>query len=314
MLGFLDLVQKRIDEASRAAELVEKPLAVAERLARLAYIGGRMVHMMWRPIFAAPWNAGLVKAERSLTYLKISFTHLRAVRSALGGTVNDLVLAILVEAAARYLAYHQSDTRDAPLRIGCPVSVRSRTEDGTLGNRVSMMFVECQSTPMAIEERLAAIIRQTTARKDSGEAAALKLLVEASDWIPPVLLGLGSTAFTNTLDAAVRLGEALPAISRALKVPPSINFIATNVPGAQIPMYLAGRRMTLMVGCVPLAANIGYSVAIVTYNQELVFGLMAEPNLMPDVYRMREFANEVFHQLMAAARRTTGAQPSLGQA
>jgi len=64
-------------------------------------------------------------------------------------------------------------------------------------------------------------------------------------------------------------------------LPPGINFIATNVPGAQIPMYLAGRRMTSMIGCVPLAANIGYSVAIVTYNQEVVFGLMAEPNLMP---------------------------------
>jgi diacylglycerol O-acyltransferase / wax synthase len=311
MLGILDIAQKRIDEARRAAELVEKPLAAAEQLARIAYIAGRMVQMLWRPLTAAPWNARLINAERSLSYLKLSFNHLRAVRNAFGGTVNDTVLAILSEAAARYLAYHRCDTRGAPLRIGCPVSVRRQGERGTLGNRVSMMFVECRSTPMAVEERLAAVIRETTGLKSAGEAVALELLVEASDWIPPALLGLGSILTTGAVDLAVRLGEAIPGISRRFTLPPpGINFIATNVPGAQIPMYLAGRRMTSMIGCVPLAANIGYSVAIVTYNQEVVFGLMAEPNLMPDVDRMRDYAAEVSAELIAAAQRSVSPGPA----
>jgi len=303
MFGILDIVQNRIDEARRAAAFVEQPFAAAERLARIAYIAGRMVQMLWRPIVATPWNARLVSVERSLCYLKLSFNHLRAVRNALGGTVNDTVLAILSEAAARYLAYHRVDTRDAPLRIGCPVSVRREGDRRALGNRVSMMFVECRSTPMEVRERLAVVIRQTTRLKGTGEAAALELLVEASDWIPPALLGLGSMLTTGSLDAAARMSEAIPGISRMFTLPPpGINFIATNVPGAQIPMYLAGRRMTSMIGCVPLAANIGYSVAIVTYNQEVVFGLMAEPNLMPDVDRMRAYAAEVFEELMAAAK------------
>src|SRR5712692_3202560 len=119
------VVQNRIDEARRAAAFVEQPFAAAERLARIAYIAGRMVQMLWRPIVATPWNARLVSVERSLCYLKLSFNHLRAVRNALGGTVNDTVLAILSEAAARYLAYHRVDTRDAPLRIEGPVNVRS---------------------------------------------------------------------------------------------------------------------------------------------------------------------------------------------
>jgi diacylglycerol O-acyltransferase / wax synthase len=302
MLGILDIVQKRIDEGRRAAEFVEKPFAAAERLARIGYITGRMLQMLWRPIAAAQWNARLVNAERSLSYLKISFNHLRVVRNTLGGTLNDTVLAILSEAAARYLAYHRCDLRDAPLRIGCPVSVRSQGEHGTLGNRVSMMFVECPSAPMRAEERLEAVIRETSSRKSTGEAGALELLMEVGDWISPALVGLGSTLITGALDAAVRLGEALPGISRMFTLPPpGINFIVTNVPGAQIPMYLAGRRMTSMIGCVPLAVNIGYSVAIVTYNQEVVFGLMAEPSLMPDLERMRNYAAEVFDELEAAA-------------
>jgi hypothetical protein len=264
-LGILDIVQNRLEEARRAAKFAEEPFAAAERLARTAYIAGRMVQMLWRPIAAAPWNGRLVNAERSLSYLKLSFNHLRAVRNTLGGTVNDTVLAILSEAGARYLAYRRFDTRGAPLRIGCPVSVRRQGERGALGNRVSMMFVECSSAPMAAEQRLAAVIRETTGLKNTGEAAALELLVEASDWIPPALLGLGSILTTGAIDAIVRLGEVLPGVSRMFTLPPlGINFIATNVPGAQIPMYLAGRRMTSMIGCVPLAANIGYSVAIVT--------------------------------------------------
>ena len=152
------------------------------------------------------------------------------------------------------------------------------------------------------------MIRATTGLKNTGEAAALELLVEAGDWIPPALLGLGSILTTGAVDAAVRLGQALPGISRMFALPPlGINFIATNVPGAQIPMYLAGRRMTSMIGCVPLAANIGYSVAIVTYNQEVVFGLMAEPTLMPDLDRMRAYAAEVFEELMSAAKTSAGA-------
>jgi diacylglycerol O-acyltransferase len=310
LLGFLDIVQNRVTEAQRLARLLERPDAAAKRLARVAYIAGRLAQMAWRPIVAAPWNARLVTAERSLTYLKLPFDRLRAIRNALGGTVNDAVLTILGEAAVRYLAYHGVDTGGAPLRIGCPVSVRRQRDRGSLGNRVSMMFVECPAASMRAEERLAAIIRTTSALKTTGEAAAVELLVEASEWLPPALLGLGSILTTSAADALVWLNEAVPVASRIFALPPpGINFIATNVPGAQIPMYLAGRRMTSMIGCVPLAANIGYSVAIVTYNGQLVFGLLAEPKLMPDVDRMRDYAAEVSEELIAAAaKKSAGAE------
>jgi WS/DGAT/MGAT family acyltransferase len=309
VLGVLDLIQGRLSDARRAAGLIEQPIAAAERLARTINIAGRIIQMLWQPIVSAPWNVRLVSAERSLSYLKVSFSHLRAIRNLLGGTANDVVIAILSEAAARYLAHHRVMTNGAPLRIGCPVSVRREDEHGALGNRVSMMFVECPSTPMAVEQRLASVARETSKSKGAGEAGALDLLVEAGDWLPPAVIGAASVLTTGALDAAVRLTEAMPGISRMFTLPaPGINFIATNVPGAQVPLYLAGRRMSAMIGCVPLAANLGYSVAIVAYNQELVFGLMAEPSLMPDIQRMRSYAAEVFEELMTAAtkERSTG--------
>jgi hypothetical protein len=74
-------------------------------------------------------------------------------------------------------------------------------------------------------------------------------------------------------------------------------------------MYLAGRRMTDMVGCVPLGANLGYNVAIVSYNQNLIFAIMADPRLMPDADLMRSLAADTFEQLRAAALKRTSAAP-----
>src|SRR5438270_8561714 len=162
-----------------------------------------------------------------------------------------------------------------------------------------MMSVECQSRPMEVSQRLAAVIAETTKIKDAGEAGELQLLLQTSEWVPPLIVGLASVLATGANDAAVRLSEAIPAIPRMFKLPPpGINFLVTNVPGAQLPLYLAGRRLIGMVGCVPLAANLGYSVAIVSYNHELAFGFMAEPNAMPDVHRMRDFAAEVFDEMI----------------
>jgi hypothetical protein len=74
-------------------------------------------------------------------------------------------------------------------------------------------------------------------------------------------------------------------------------------------MYLAGRRMTDMVGCVPLGANLSYNVAIVSYNQNVIFAMMAEPRLMPDVDLMRSLAADTFEELRAAALKRMSAEP-----
>ncbi len=301
--ALIDLVQNRLNDARKVAEMIEAPRTVVEQAATLAGCAGKMARMMGRQIVAAPWNAGLVTPARSLAWLTVSFGEVRAIRNALGGTVNDLVLAILSEAAARYMKHHEVRTNHAPLRIGCPVNVRRGGESGALGNRVSMMFPELPSAPMEVVARLGAVMRETERIKAGNEPQALELMLAGSDLIAPTVMGLGSVIGTNAIDLASRLGGLVPELTRMLTLPPpGINFIATNVPGAQVPLYLAGRKMIEMVGLVPLGANLGYNVAIVSYNQTLVFGMIAEPRLMPDVDLMQAFATEVFIELMAEAR------------
>lgn len=311
--ALIDLVQNRLNDARKLAELIEAPRTVAEQAAAVAGFAGKMARMMGRQIVAAPWNAGLVTPTRSLAWLTVSFTDLRSIRNALGGTVNDAVLAILSEAAARYLKHHEVRTNHAPLRIGCPVNVRRGVESGTLGNRVSMMFPELPSEPMEVVARVQAVIRETERIKAGNESQALELMLSGSDLISPTMMGLSSLIGTKAIDLASRLSGLAPGLTQMLTLPPpGINFIATNVPGAQVPLYLAGRKMTEMVGLVPLSANLGYNVAILSYNQMLIFGMMAEPRLMPDVDLMQAFAAEVFIELMGAAKHA--AEARAGQA
>jgi len=296
------LVQSRLDEVREAGRLLSAPADLAERSAAMAGAAAQMFQMMSRPIVAAPWNLGLVSPARSLAWLRVSFGDLRAIRSALGGTVNDVVLTILSEGAARYLKHHDVATNGLPLRIGCPVNVRRESETRSMGNRVSMMFPELAATPMDPIERYRSVVHETERIKAAREPQGMDLLTATADSVSPGLQDLNSRMTNMALEAATRLSEFSGGMARMLAGPPmGVNFIATNVPGAQVPMYLAGRKMLDFIGLVPLAGTFGYGVAIMSYNQSLFFGTVAEPRLMPDVEFMKSCIADAFEELKAAA-------------
>jgi hypothetical protein len=125
------------------------------------------------------------------------------------------------------------------------------------------------------------------------------------DSIPPELMGLMSRAATSALDAGSKFASvagwkpapgafALPAVG--------INFIATNVPGVQVAQYLNGHTCLDMVPLVPLGATLGYGVAILSYNRNMNFGMIAEPRVMPDIDRMKSYVDEALEELRARAK------------
>ncbi len=106
---------------------------------------------------------------------------------------------------------------------------------------------------------------------------------------------------TSAIEGAGLLSARAPRLARlAQMIGTGINFVATNVPGSPVPVYLAGHRMAETVGMIPLTATLGYGVAILSYNRNLYLGLMAEPNLMPDVGFMKSRITETLHELIAA--------------
>ncbi len=300
-----DLFQVQLDAARDRQELFRHPNLVADRTELFATAGRVMMEMATRPIVAAPWNRPPVTFQRRFTWLKMPFGEVRGIRGVLGGTVNDVVLTILSEGAARYLRDHGVAVRGQSMRIGCPVSVRRESESGALGNRVSMMFPMAPAEPMDPVERLQAVRKETERIKAAREPQALESLMDASTLMPPSLVAMTSAAGLASSDMAANWAALAPPPLMApspFQLPGfGINFVATNVPGVQVPQYLAGRRMTDSIGLMLLGGNMGYGVAIGSYNQEIFLGLMSEPRVMPDVELMREHVLAAYEELKAAA-------------
>ena len=251
-----------------------------------------------QPHHGAPaWSS----QERTLAWLRTSFADIRAIRSAFGGTINDVVLTMLSEGAARYLRDHRVQP-GAPFRIGCPVSVRREDESGSLGNRVSMMFPELPAEPMDPVARLKLVTAETQRIKEAAEPQALERLMSIGlSASPPALVAMLAGIATTAMDAAVSFQRIFPSWVRRAAQPLGISFIATNVPGSQVPLYLAGHRMVDYLGLLPLGGNLGFGVPIISYNQNLYFTMMAAPNLMPDPDRMKSLVEQVFEELKRAA-------------
>jgi WS/DGAT/MGAT family acyltransferase len=270
--------------------LIGKALDIASRFVR-------------RPAITAPFNAGLVGPKRRIAWTKKSFADIREIRRHLGGTINDVVLAVVTEAVARYLVLHRERVEGEYLRVMCPVNVRTEDQKGALGNQVSAIFPMLPAWPMRPEERLAKVIEEMERIKTGEEAQALTLLRERLPALPPV--GLAFTQVIGTPLDPTRLAARfpLPVLTHTRIRPPNygINFVCTNVPGVQVPQYMCGHEVTDTIGLLVLTGNVGFSVTILSYNKQLFFNFICEPRLLPDLERIVEGADAVFGELLAAA-------------
>jgi hypothetical protein len=221
-------------------------------------------------------------------------------RAVLGGTVNDVALSIIVEGAARYLREHGVRTAGQQLRIMCPVNVR-REEDTGFGNRVSAMFPTLPAWPMGALARLESTRTIMERLKTDRVAQALELLIETSPPVPPtlmapaILMAGAPSALTADLQGGL---PGLPPLAHF-----GYNFVVTNVPGVQVPLYIAGTRIEDQTGLMMMGGNVGYAVCIQTYNQKLYFSMTAEPALMPDIDQMKAAVGEVYDEMKQAADR-----------
>ncbi len=215
----------------------------------------------------------------------------KTIRAALGGTVNDVVLAAIT-GGFRDLLMARGESTDRVVRSLVPVSVRASGEHGQYNNRVSAMFADL---PVAIEDpvrRLAAVTSQMQHLKASHEAVTADVLVGLSGFAPALLLSV--------------------ALRTATRVPQrNVNTVTTNVPGPQHPLYAAGRRMLECFPYVPLAGHVRVGVAIFSYDGALGFGVTGEYDTAPDIGVLCRGIERSMAELLAAA----GTAPSVaGQA
>ncbi|MBV8770869.1 MAG: wax ester/triacylglycerol synthase family O-acyltransferase, partial [Deltaproteobacteria bacterium] len=290
-----DLIVQQVDSAAHTAlDFMRDPIGGIRQAQQLADSMRVLNESMQRTAIATPWN-NLVTQDRRVAWVKFPFDDFRAMRRAFGGTINDLVLTLVSEAAARYLK-HRGWPTDGYLRIGCPVNVRRAGEQITLENRVSIMMPMMPARPMDVVERLQVVVAETKRQKDAGLPYVIDQITSMTS-MPPALTAIIGRAAAQQLETAAQFVKAInwtPSASGPYLPVTGINFMATNVPGPQTPWFFAGYEVTEMVGVIPLAGNLGLGVVVTSYNQQLFISLTAEPRLLPDVDRLRDFIQDAF--------------------
>jgi len=277
----LDTLSQRIDRIADIQRSIGDSLTVgSERGRAIVRALENSRPYVTVPVAKAPFNKPLQKA-RSAAVSEFSFAEIRAIRQSAGGTVNDVVLAVLGGALGRYLEMHGQSIEGRTVRILTPVNVRSEDERGALGNRVSMLLVE---VPVGVPdpiERLKIVNARTQALKRTGVAQGTEILSQGINDVPP----------------------ALQAFMGSLPTPPNTmaNMICTNVPGPMIPLYTVGHRLLSLYPLVPLGWEMGIGCGVMSYDQKLSFGLMASSSDAADVTRLKEFVDQAFVELRSAA-------------
>jgi WS/DGAT/MGAT family acyltransferase len=282
--GALGLLRGGVRAATAAAALVSRPGAALHGAREAAEGIGEVVWAGMNPAPETPLNVP-IGPHRRFVVVRSELDDFKAVKNAFGGTVNDVVLAVVSGALRDWLHTRGVRTEGLELRALVPVSIRGAHERGALGNRIAAMR---GPLPVYVEDpvaRLETVRRAMDGLKESKQAVGAEVLAGAQNFAPPTLL-----AQASRLNFSTRL----------------FNLLVTNVPGPQFPLYVQGREMLDVFPVAFLPRDHALAVAIMSYNGHMNFGLLGDYDAMPDIDVVADGIEAALGELVERARRERG--------
>src|SRR3954447_18826529 len=277
--GIADAVAAPVKLAERAVEVVRSPETTARKAVEALEGVGEIVSAFADPAPDVPLNEE-IGPHRRYVWERSELAKFKQIKDALGGTVNDVVLAVVTGALRTWLHERGVRTEGLELRALVPVSIRGEDERGNLGNRIALMR---GPLPVYIEDpvrRLHTISDAMAGLKRSKQALGAEVIARFNDFAPPTLL-----AQASRINFSTRL----------------FNLIVTNVPGPQLPLYVLGRELEDVFPVAFLPQNHALAVAIMSYHGGIDFGLLGDYDMMEDIEMIATGLNESLGDLLAAA-------------
>ncbi|HTW41929.1 MAG TPA: wax ester/triacylglycerol synthase family O-acyltransferase [Solirubrobacteraceae bacterium] len=229
-------------------------------------------------LMAAP-NSSLnrpIGATRRFAVVRASLPEVKAIGRALGGSVNDVVLAACTTGLSRLLVARRESPPRAGLRAMVPMNIRATSEQLALGNRISSLFVDLPVAELDSFARVRKIVEHTRRLKASGAALGAATMLDLAALAPPVLHA---------------------AVAHALYATRLFNVTITNVPGPRVALSAFGAPLREVQPLVPLAARHAVAIAIFSYDGQLVLGINADRDSTPDLHILAEGIEEGFAEL-----------------
>jgi diacylglycerol O-acyltransferase len=276
------ITRKVIDGLSNIGDRFKDAQELTERVIDKSIAALSSLQSGWLfPSDRTPLNPD-IGPNRRFDWTEMPLEDVKAIKNALGGSVNDVVLAITAGAVRSFLIEDRDfDPSGSEFRVMNPVSTRSASQMGQLGNQVAMWLVDF---PVELEDpldRYAKIMVETQHLKETNQALGAATIVELSSGTPITLLSLAN----RVVGPRIR----------------PFNMTVTNIPGPQFPMYFLESHMLANYPMVPLWAQHGLGVALFSYDGMLLWGIQADYDTLPDSERFLQRIHESFAELRELA-------------
>ena len=211
-------------------------------------------------------------SRRQFSALELPFDELRKLRRVFGTSVNDLMLSFVAGSVERY-----QHVRNAPvekMKVLLPFNLRRRNDTDSPGNHLTGVGVWLPTSEMKPKERLEKIRDTINRLKMDGSIGAFRLLALIAGRLPEWLRR--------------RLGDA--AARRT-------NFICTNMPGPERPLYLAGAKILGNYGYAALLRDQGIGFAFLSYAGKMCVGIVSDPAIVPHPEELVSHFMEAFEEV-----------------
>ena len=238
--------------------------------------------------FAAPMTPlnGSIGPHRRVSLAELSLDTVKSVKTAFGGTVNDVVLAI-VAGALRTFLQHRGEPVDQPLVAMVPISVRSPTQSGEAGNQVSAMLT---ALPVDLDDplaRLRGVSRGTRGAKEQFGALGADTIAQLAELAPAGVATLAARLYTRTRAAD--------------RHRPIWNLVVSNVPGPRVPLYANGARVEAVYPIGPIHEMCGLNVTLFSYLDTVFVGINADREMVGDVEVFTQGVRDALDELAKLA-------------
>src|ERR1700728_4184226 len=278
--GLVGAVRAGVALAEGAIDALGHPDRALARAREAAEGVGEIVWAGLNPAPQTPLNVD-IGPHRRFVGVGSSLDDFKLVKNAFGGTVNDVVLAVVAGALRSFLISRGVRTEGMELRALVPVSVRAEDEHHQGGNRIVVMRGPLPVYIADPIQRLRFVSDAMDGLKESKQALGAEVIAGVQNFAPPTIL-----AQASRLNFSTRL----------------FNLLVTNVPGPQFPLYVLGREMLEAYPVAFLPQHHALAIAIMSYNGQMNFGLLGDFDALPDIDAIGESIAEELATLVSLAR------------
>ena len=228
---------------------------------------------------STPFN-GRIGPHRRFAFGQVSLDRVKAIKSELGITVNDVVVALSTSTVRDWLIERDA-LPEEPLVAMVPVSVRSEEDRGEYGNRISVMVVPIPTDEPDPKRRLLRCHELLESAKGRHGAVPASLLTDATAFIPPAVSALAARTMIDILG----------------RTRPPINLVISNVPGPRDPLYCAGAQLQANYPVSAVLDGVGLNITVLSYRDHVDFGVVADRDQVDDAWPFVEGAQRALAEL-----------------